>query len=85
MSPVRVAACFPKAISLVVTVLVLAGAATAAGADDSTKAKPRASSFAPHHTKSRVYGTPIAKPILHKRRKHTQRPAPATEPAAPIK
>jgi hypothetical protein len=67
-------------------VLVLAGAASAAaGADDSSTAKPKASSFAPHHTQSHVYGTPIAKPILHKRKKHTQPPAPANGPAAPIK
>lgn len=68
----------------VVSLLVLAGAATAtAAADDSKTAKPKASSFAPHHTKSHIYGTPIAKPILHKRKKRT--PPPATGPAAPIK
>jgi hypothetical protein len=60
----------------------LAAAGTAAAeapADGRSKAK--ASSFAPHHTKRHAYGAPVAKPILHKRKK---RPQPAA-PAEPIK
>ena len=76
-------------VSLMASALVLAGTAAAAvasaGSDDSKTPKPKASSYAPHQTKSHVYGTPIAKPILHKRKKHTQPKVPATEPAAPIK
>lgn len=88
MTRVRFAADFTRAAVavLVASLLVLAGAATAsAAADDSKTAKPKASSFAPHPTKRHVYGTPIAKPILHKRKKHTRPPAPATGQAAPIK
>jgi hypothetical protein len=46
-------------------------------------AKPKGSAFAPHHTRSHVYGTPIAKPILHQRKKPVK--TAARPPAAPIK
>jgi hypothetical protein len=66
--------------------LVLTGAAAATpGAGDSATAKSKVSSFAPHHTKSQVYGTPIARPIVHKRKRHTRPSIPAAEPPAPIK
>lgn len=57
-------------MSLMLSVLVLAGSASvvAAGADPS-KPKSKPSSFAPHHSGKRVYGTPIQRPILHKRSK----------------
>jgi len=62
--------------------LLAAAAAAAASADPAANTrKPKASSFAPRHTQSHTYGTPIAKPYLHKRRK----PAPATPHAAPIR
>jgi hypothetical protein len=60
----------------------LAAAGTAFAAPPTDK-KPKASSFAPRHTKSHVYGTPVSKPILHKRKKRTPPAAPA--PAEPIK
>ena len=41
------------------------------------------SSFAPHPTTKRVFGTPVSKPILHKRKKRTPPATPA--PAEPIK
>jgi hypothetical protein len=67
-----------------VSVLVLAGPAAATpGAGDSATAKPKASSFAPHHTKSHVHGTPVSKPIAHKRKK--RKPPAAAAPAEPIK
>lgn len=62
--------------------LAVAGAALA---DPQTDKKPKASSFAPHPTKSHVYGTPISKPILHKQKKRPKPAAPAAAPAAPIK
>ncbi|HLY53107.1 MAG TPA: hypothetical protein VKQ31_08870 [Steroidobacteraceae bacterium] len=40
-----------------------------AGSDDSKTAKPKASSFAPHHGGKHAYGAPIQHPILHKRHK----------------
>jgi hypothetical protein len=60
-----------------------AGSATLADPSDG-KPKAKASSFAPHHTGSHAYGTPIAKPILHKQKKHAHA---ASAPAAtePIK
>jgi hypothetical protein len=58
------------------------GPAALAGPGD-PPGKPKASSFAPHHTRSHVYGTPIAKPILHQRKKPAKSAARA--PAAPIK
>jgi hypothetical protein len=68
-------------------ILAALAAASSAGADpqSGTNPKAKASSFAPHHTKGHAFGTPIAKPILHKRKKRTQPAAPATAPAAPIK
>jgi hypothetical protein len=64
--------------------LLTAAVSCAALADPADPAaKPKPSSFAPHHTQSHVYGTPIAGPILHKRRKPAKSAAPA--PAAPIK
>jgi hypothetical protein len=84
MLPVRVAAHLPKAvvISLVVSVVLLAGAASATtGADDSKTPKPKASSFAPHPTGRRVYGAPIQRPILHKRHK----PGASASKASPAK
>lgn len=67
--------------------LLTVAAASAARADQPSDAghKPKASSFAPHPSKSHVYGTPISKPILHKQKKRPQRAATATTPAAPIK
>ncbi|HEV2287202.1 MAG TPA: hypothetical protein VGR80_14245 [Steroidobacteraceae bacterium] len=67
--------------ALTLLAAALGPAALAAAGDKPPKAKP--SSFAPHHTASHVYGTPIAKPILHKRSKHAKSTARA--PAAPIK
>jgi hypothetical protein len=66
---------------------VAAAGASSAGADPASggQPKPEASSFAPHHTKSHVYGAPIQKPILHKRKKRARAAAPATGPAEPIK
>ncbi len=70
------------ACALILAAFAAAGSA-AADPPSGTAPKPKASSFAPQHTRSHVYGTPIAKPILHKRKKRTQ-PA-ATAPAAPIR
>jgi len=72
----RAAAC-----ALVLLAAAPGPAALAAPAD--TPPKPKPSSFAPHHTASHVYGTPISKPILHQRKKPAKRSARA--PAAPIK
>ena len=87
MPPVPVAAAGSRrapALALIWSVLVLAGAAAGtADADDSTTAKPKASSFAPHHSKSHVYGAPVSKPIMHKRKK--RKPPAAAAPAEPIK
>jgi hypothetical protein len=61
-------------------------AGVAAPADPSgSKPKPKASSFAPHHTGKHVYGTPIVKPILHKQKKRPHAATAPTAPAAPIK
>ncbi len=38
---------------------------------------PKASSFAPHHSRSHVYGDPISAPLLHNR-KPARKPTPAT-------
>jgi len=67
------------ACALVLAALAAAGKALADPQTD-TKAKP--SSFAPHHTKSRVYGAPIQKPLVRKRRKRTP---PTPTPVEPIK
>jgi len=71
--------------ALVACALVLGGlaGAGAALADPQTGDKAKASSFAPQHTKSRVYGPPIQKPIVHKRKKRKPRAPPP--PAEPIK
>jgi hypothetical protein len=58
------------------------GPAALAGPGDPPN-KPKGSAFAPHHTRSHVYGTPIAKPILHQRKKPVK--SAARPPAAPIK
>ena len=67
------------------TLSLLAASGTAgAGADPTANpTPPKPSSFAPHHTKSHVYGTPISKAIVHRRKKHKPPAAPA--PAEPIK
>jgi hypothetical protein len=62
--------------------LLAAGAALADPPPDHRKTK--ASSFAPRHTSSHVYGTPIGKPILHKHKKQAHAAAPAGADA-PIK
>jgi len=63
--------------------VLMAGRSALADPADSTH-KHKASSFAPHHTTSHVYGTPVGKPILHKHKKppHASEPAGA---AAPLK
>jgi hypothetical protein len=64
------------------TLLTVPGAAMA-GADPTDPKPPKPSSFAPHPTAKRAFGTPVSKPILHKR---TKRKPPATPaPAEPIK
>ena len=45
----------------------LAGALLLAAADGPTQPRPKASSFAPHHTAKRSFGAPIQSQILHKR------------------
>jgi len=65
--------------SLVLAALAGAGSVLA---DPQADTKPRPSSFAPHHTKSRVYGAPIQKPLV---RKHKKRRPSAPAPAEPIK
>lgn len=65
---------------------LLAAALATAGstlADAQNDKKPEASSFAPHHSRSHVYGTPVSKPIVHKRKK--RKPPAAAAPAEPIK
>ncbi|MGH8265781.1 MAG: hypothetical protein ACRETG_03830 [Steroidobacteraceae bacterium] len=72
--------------------LALAGANAPAYAatPPASRAPPKASSLAPHHTRRRVYGAPIQQPILHRRHKraprgrtHAKAPGPAPkEPAA---
>jgi hypothetical protein len=69
--------------ALVLTALAAGGAAAADPPSD-TKHEAKPSSFAPHHTKSHVYGTPVGKPVLHKQKKRP-RPAPAAAPAEPIR
>ena len=61
--------------------LALAASALADPADNTHKHK--ASSFAPHHTTSHVYGTPVGKPILHKHKKPSHASKPAAD--APLK
>jgi hypothetical protein len=65
-----------RAASLVALISLVALASPAlaiAGSDGSNTAKPRASSFAPHHGGKHVYGAPIQRPILHKRHKTTHK------------
>jgi hypothetical protein len=65
--------------------LLAAITATPAPADPpGSKPKPKASSFAPHHTTNHVYGAPVGKPILHKHKKPARAAQPA-DAAAPIK
>jgi len=64
--------------------LALSGSGAVLADPPTSDKKPKASSFAPHHANSRVYGSPVSKPILHKRKKAAPaRPAPG--PAEPIK
>jgi hypothetical protein len=75
-----------KRASLIAWAVLFLGAAAATAAGDSADRKrPKASSFAPHHTRSHVYGTPVSKPILHKRKKRKPPAVPAGAPAEPIK
>jgi hypothetical protein len=60
-----------------VAALAVAGTALA---DPQTDKPPKASSYAPHHTRSHVYGTPVSKPILRKGKKRTRHPPPPPEP-----
>jgi hypothetical protein len=55
--------------TLALAIAAAVGLPRAAAADPTATTPPRASSFAPHHTRSRVYGAPIQPQILHKRRK----------------
>jgi len=59
----------------------------AAGADPppDTQPKPKASSYAPHRTRSHVYGTPVSKPIVHRQKKRAHPAAPAAASTEPIK
>lgn len=64
--------------------LAAAGSAAADPPSD-TKPKAKASSFAPHHTRTHVYGTPVSKPILYKRKKRPHTAAATAGADAPIK
>ena len=68
-------------VCAVALLALLAGRSALADPADSAH-KHKASSFAPHHTTSHVYGTPVGKPILHKHKKPTHSSQPA---AAPLK
>jgi len=78
-----------RAARVLVCALVLAAAAAGAAGTEPASGSPQkratASSFAPHHGKRRVYGAPIQKPLVHKRKKRAHAAAPATGPAEPIK
>lgn len=63
----------------------LAAGSAAADPPSDTKPKAKASSFAPHHTRTHVYGTPVSKPILHKRKKRPHTAAATAGADAPIK
>jgi hypothetical protein len=70
----------------VLIALGLTGAAVPARADPSdAKPPPKASSFAPHHTGGRVYGSPIEPQILHSRKRkpvtHRSSPPPSASPS----
>lgn len=57
-------------VPMILIALGLSGAAAPVHADPpSTNAPPKASSFAPHHSASRVYGAPIEPKILHSRKR----------------
>jgi hypothetical protein len=68
--------------ALAACALALAASAVAGSAlaDPQTGDKAKASSFAPHHTKSHVYGAPIQKPLVHKRKKRKPATPPPVEP-----
>lgn len=83
MSHGSTASNLPKLTAVWLAAVLLALASAAAGADEPKTAKPKASSFAPHHAKSHVHGAPVSKPILHKRKKN-KHPAPGASPQ-PIK
>jgi hypothetical protein len=72
-------------LALLACALALQGAPGAgmAGTDSTDPRAPKPSSLAPHPTAKRNFGTPIQKPILHKRKKHKAPAAPA--PPEPIK
>ena len=74
---------FFKGVWLGALALLASGAMAAASADPTDAKPPKPSSFAPHPTAKRAFGTPVSKPILHKRKKHKPPAAPA--PAEPIK
>jgi hypothetical protein len=69
--------------ALALAALVARGAAADPPPD--TEPKPKASSYAPHHTRSHVYGTPVSKPIVHRQKKRAHRAAPAAASTEPIK
>jgi hypothetical protein len=71
--------------ALLLAALAAAGTALADPSPSGARPKAKASSFAPHQTKSHVYGTPVSKPILHKRKKRARPAAPAGKPAEPFK
>jgi hypothetical protein len=71
-------------LALVACALTVLSVPEAMGGTDSTNPKAaKPSSFAPHPTAKRAFGTPVSKPILHKRKKRAPPAAPA--PAEPIK
>lgn len=55
--------------------------AAVAGTDSTKRPVSKASSFAPHRTTRRAFGTPIKAPILHKR--HRQSKPPSSSAAVP--
>ena len=74
---------FMRALFALVSLLALAGLVSTARGDDSTAPKPKGSSFAPHRGGSHVYGTPIQRPILHKRHKPAKAPSKASPTPPP--
>jgi len=72
------------ACALALLALAGSGAVPADTSNSQEQKKAKASSFAPHHGKNHVYGSPVSKPVLHKRKKAAP-PRPAREPAEPIK
>jgi hypothetical protein len=56
---------------MVLFLVGLAGASAGARADPpgGQQSPPKASSFAPHHSGKRVYGSPIGPQILHSRKR----------------